>query len=203
MSEIVILSLERQTKGRRRLLLDNGEVWVLYAGELGSLHLAEGTHIPEEQYIQIRREVIGKRAKKRAMHLLERMDRTELELRRKLADGEYPEDLIDEALAYVKSYHYIDDERYADCYVRLRGTAKSNGRLRMELQRRGVERDVAERVLASYEEERDERAMIRDLLQKRHYDPQTADQKEQRRMYGYLQRRGFSSPDISRELRLS
>ena len=176
---------------------------MLYAGELRPLHLAEGAHITEEQYIQIRREVIGRRAKKRAMHLLEQMNRTELELRRKLADGEYPEDLIDEALAYVKSYHYVDDERYADCYVRLRGTAKSTGKLRMELQQKGVERDVAERVLASYEEERDECAMIRDLLQKRHYDPQTADQKEQRRMYGYLQRRGFRSSDICRELRLS
>ncbi len=202
MSDVVITAIEPQTKGKRRLHLDSGEVWILYTGDLRTLHLSEGTVLTEQQYIQIRRDVIGKRAKKRAMHLLERMDRTERDLRGKLLDSEYPPDLVDEAVAYVKSYHYVDDERYADCYVRLCGTAKSAGKLRMELQQKGVDREVADRVLESYADERDETQMIRELLEKRHYDPQTADQKQQRRMYGYLQRRGFRSSDICRELRL-
>lgn len=202
MSDVVITAIEPQIKGKRRLHLDSGEVWILYTGDLRTLHLSEGTVLTEQQYIQIRRDVIGKRAKKRAMHLLERMDRTERDLRGKLLDSEYPPDLVDEAVAYVKSYHYVDDERYADCYVRLRGTAKSAGKLRMELQQKGVDREVADRVLESYADERDETQMIRELLEKRQYDPQTADQKQQRRMYGYLQRRGFRSSDICRELRL-
>lgn len=202
MPDVVITAIGQPSKEKRRLQLDNGEIWILYPGEVRSLHLSEGMVLTEQQYIQIHRDVIGKRAKKRAMHLLERMDRSERELRRKLAESEYPEDLIDEAVAYVKSYHYVDDERYADCYVRLRGTAKSAGRLRMELQQKGIDREVADRVLESYADERDETEMIRELLQKRHYDPQTADQTQQRRMYGYLQRRGFRSSDICRELRL-
>jgi len=202
MPDVVITAIGQPSKEKRRLQLDNGEIWILYPGEVRSLHLSEGMVLTKQQYIQIRRDVIGKRAKKRAMHLLERMDRSERELRRKLAESEYPGDLIDEAVAYVKSYHYVDDERYADCYVRLRGTAKSAGRLRMELQQKGIDREVADRVLESYADERDETEMIRELLQKRHYDPQTADQTQQRRMYGYLQRRGFRSSDICRELRL-
>ena len=134
------------------------------------------------------------------MHLLEKMDRTEQELRKKLLESEYPEDLAEDAIAYVKHYHYVDDARYADCYVRLRGAAKSRGKLLAELQNKGVDRDLANRVLAEYEDERDEPQMIRELMRKRNYDPQTASLQEQRRMYGYLMRRGFQSTDICKAI---
>lgn len=53
-----------------------------------------------------------KRAKLRAMHLLNDMDRTESQLRTKLLNGDYPADIADEAIAYVKSFGYINDESY-------------------------------------------------------------------------------------------
>ena len=100
----------------------------------------------------------------------------------------------------MKHYHYVDDARYADCYVRLRGAAKSRGKLLAELQSKGVDRELANRVLAEYEDERDEPQMIRELMRKRNYDPQTASLQEQRRMYGYLMRRGFQSADICKAI---
>lgn len=196
MDSVVIVSVEQLSKGTYRLHLDNGESWVLYSSEMRACALAEGTVLTRMQYEQIRRDVIGKRAKKRAMHLLERMDRTEAELRKKLLESEYPEDLAKDAIAYVKSFHYVDDARYADCYVRLRGEGKSRGKLLAELQQKGVDRELASQVLSEYEGERDEPQMIRELMQRRHYDPQTASLQEQRRMYGYLMRRGFQSTDI-------
>ena len=196
MDGVVIVSVEQLSKGTYRLHLDNGESWVLYSSELRACALAEGTVLTQMQYEQIRRDIIGKRAKKRAMHLLERMDRTEAELRKKLLESEYPEDLAEDAIAYVKSFHYVDDARYADCYVRWRGEGKSRGKLLAELQQKGVDRELASQVLSEYEGERDEPQMIRELMQRRHYDPQTASLQEQRRMYGYLMRRGFQSTDI-------
>lgn len=200
MDGVVVVCVEQLSKGKRRLHLDNGEVWVLYSGELRTCSLTEGTVLTQAQYDQIRHDIIGKRAKKRAMYLLEKMDRTEQELRKKLLEGEYPEDLVEDAIAYVKRFHYVDDARYADCYVRMRGAAKSRGKLMAELQQKGVDRELAGQVLAEYEEERDEEQMIRDLMRKRHYDPQTASLQEQRRMYGYLMRRGFQSTDICKAI---
>ena len=200
MSDVVVVSVDQLSKGKRRLHLDNGEIWVLYNGELRTCSLTEGTVLSQVQYDQIRHDIIEKRAKKRAMHLLERMDRTEQELRKKLLESEYPEDLVENAIAYVKSFHYVDDVRYADCYVRLRGASKSRGKLLAELQNKGVDREVASQVLAGYEDERDEPQMIRELMRKRHYDPESASIQEQRRMYGYLMRRGFQSADVCRAM---
>ncbi len=200
MDGVVVVSVEQLSKGKQRLRLDNGEVWVLYSGELRSCSLAEGTELTQTQYEQIRCDIIGKRAKKRAMHLLEKMDRTEQQLRKKLLESEYPEDLAEEAIAYVKRFHYVDDARYADSYVRLKGAAKSRGKLLAELQNKGIDRELACRVLSEYEDERDEQQMILELMRKRNYDPQTASLQEQRRMYGYLMRRGFQSADICRAM---
>ena len=200
MDGVVVVSVEQLSKGKQRLRLDNGEVWVLYSGELRSCSLAEGTELTQTQYEQIRCDIIGKRAKKRAMHLLEKMDRTEQQLRKKLLESEYPEDLAEEAIAYVKRFHYVDDARYADSYVRLKGAAKSRGKLLAELQNKGIDRELACRVLSEYEDERDEQQMLLELMRKRNYDPQTASLQEQRRMYGYLMRRGFQSADICRAM---
>ena len=200
MDGVVVVSVEQLSKGKQRLRLDNGEVWVLYSGELRSCSLAEGTELTQTQYEQIRCDIIGKRAKKRAMHLLEKMDRTEQQLRKKLLESEYPEDLAEEAIAYVKRFPYVADARYADSYVRLKGAAKSRGKLLAELQNKGIDRELACRVLSEYEDERDEQQMILELMRKRNYDPQTASLQEQRRMYGYLMRRGFQSADICRAM---
>ena len=45
-----------------------------------------------------------KKAKLRAMYLLNICDRTEAELREKLKKNEYPREIIEQAIQYVKSF---------------------------------------------------------------------------------------------------
>ena len=96
-----------------RVVFEDAEDLVLYRGEIRKYRIEEGEDLPEEEYHEIFYQVIGKRAKKRAMHLLEKMDRTESDLREKLRMNGYPQELVDEAVDYVKRYHYIAGERGA------------------------------------------------------------------------------------------
>lgn len=41
-----------------------------------------------------------------------------------------------------------------------------------------------------------EQLKIRQLLEKKHYEPKECDRKEQQKIYQYLMRRGFKSSDI-------
>ena len=61
-----------------------------------------------------------KRAAKKAMKLLEHMDRTEKGLRDRLHQAGFGQDAIEAAMAYVESYGYIDDYRYARTYIAYR-----------------------------------------------------------------------------------
>ena len=68
-------------KGRLRFHLDNGTELVLYRGEAKQFRMREGSTLSDEEEHQLIYEVVGKRAKRRTMHLLEQMDRTEQQLK--------------------------------------------------------------------------------------------------------------------------
>lgn len=202
MSELQITAISPKEKGRVLIRFENGIQVILYRSELrglskeeGALLQVEGNYISEVLYQKLLTEIVGLRAKKRAMHLLEQMDRTESQLYDKLSQNGYPEVCIQMAIDYVKSYHYIDDLRYAKTYVRQQQHKKSRQRLRMDLMKKGVGKGLIEEAL---EEEfaSDERDKIKELLEKRRYDYTTKDVKEQQRTYQFLLRRGYRSSDI-------
>lgn len=173
--------------------------FVLYRSELSRYRIQEGREISEDTYREIVEEVLKKRAKLRAMHLLTARDRTEAQLREKLTRDGHPQEVVDCAVSYVKSYHYIDDERYARNYLRSTLGKKSRRAIGFELEQKGVSREVVECVLAQ-EEENTEEEMIETLVRKRAGDPHKMDDKEFRRIYGYLMRRGYQSQEILRVL---
>ena len=56
-------------------------------------------------------------ARRKALRLLEHMDRTEKGLRDKLTQSGFSETVSEDAIAYVKDYGYINDQRYAFNYI--------------------------------------------------------------------------------------
>ena len=67
------------------------------------------------------------RARKKAMRLLEHMDRTEKGLTDKLRQAEFSPEAVEDAIAYVKSYGYINDARYARTYIPFRASDERRG----------------------------------------------------------------------------
>lgn len=196
---MVVLTVEEYKKNRYKVCMDNGTHLILYKGEVRHYKIKEGVELSEDVYKELFYEVVGKRAKKRALYLLEKMDRTEKGLCDKLRENEYPQELIDEAAAYVKSYHYIDDMRYAKNYISYHQMGRSRARIRQELMRKGIPADILESALeTSYadSDENQELIMIAKLLEKKGYNPAEADLKQKQKIYGYLMRKGFRSDDI-------
>lgn len=194
-----ITACETIGKGKRKITLDNGFSFIVYRGEAYRLSLKEGSELSEEQYQYIQ-EILGKRAKKRALHLLEQMDRTEYQLREKLNKNDYPQQCIDEAIEYVKSYNYIDDYRYACNFVRFSQDKLSRLQIKQKLITKGVSRDDIEMAIEE-EFKSDEIVQIEHLLDKRHFSGESTDQKEFQRTYQYILRRGFKSSDILKVMR--
>lgn len=143
-----------------------------------------------------------KRARHRALHILERSDRTEQELRAKL-EQTYEPAAVEDAVAYVKKYHYLDDMRYAVNYLNSRGRVKSRRQVEQELlYKKGIAKETLEEALLEAEPQ-DEREQIRRWMEKKQIQPETASREELRRFYLFLMRRGFRSEDILSELRVS
>ena len=148
------------------------------------------------------RELLPRRAKLRAMNLLQLRDYTEKQLRDKLLGGGYPESVADQAVEYVKSFRYIDDLRYAGDYLAAFAGRKSLRRMEQDLQQRGVSKDIIEQAAADWQQDggQDELRMACALLEKKHYDKDSCDRKQQQRLYNFLAYRGFSGEIIRKAL---
>jgi regulatory protein len=202
MQSIQIDALIPAGKGRVSLIFEDGTKVTLYRSEYrqassleGVRELVAGQTIRMSTYEAIVEHIVGLRAKKRAMHLLEQMDRTEWQLRRKLEQNGYPEPSIELALSYVKGYSYVDDFRYACRYIASQQSHKSGERLRADLMGKGVGCDVIERALRETYSA-DDRQKIAAILDKRHFTSDGSDPNEQRRQAQYLMRRGYRCSDI-------
>ncbi len=193
---MLVAELAELDKRRIRVILEGGEDFVLYRGEVKRYSIQEGEELPQGQYEEIRTEVLAKRAKKRAMHLLENMDRTEAQLREKLKQGFYPEDIVEEAIAYVKSFRYLDDARYAENYVRGQKGKKSQRRIQMDLMGKGIKRELAAQALEEGYQQGQEQELILKWVQKKNYSSSQGDLKAKQKMYQFLLRKGFQPDDI-------
>lgn len=197
---MLITQISEVDKKRMMIHTEEGVSFVLYKGEVRRFELKEGQELASEVYEEIRTDILIKRVRKRAMFLLEKMDRTESQLRNKLRQGFYGEDLIDDAVAYVKKYHYIDDNRYAQTYVRYQKERKSKRQIKMDLMQKGVEREIIEQAIEIEYGTESEQELIMKWVEKRKYKIGNSDVKEKQKMYQFLMRKGFRSEDILRVL---
>ncbi len=190
---MTVTKIEPLTKIKFKVYLDGSFAFVLYKGELSRFGIKAGAEISEETAERIRRDVVFKRAKLRAMHLLEDMDRTEAGLREKLRQGLYPEDAAEEAVRYVKSFGYLDDSRYAENFVRSRQGSKSRREIQALLLRKGISADKIEAAFEACYSENDggEEEAVRRLLKKKRFSPEDVDEAQMQKIYAYLARKGF------------
>lgn len=198
--DIRIVHLENIDKGKCCIHFEDGESCIVYHTEIRRFHLEEDAYISYELYEKIFTEIVGKRAKKRALHLLEKMDRTEKQLREKLEASRYPCRCIDDAIAYVKTFHYLDDKRYAENFVTYKKERMSRQQIKQKLMMKGISRDIISKVIEEKYDE-DESLQIRSVLQKKRYSTLSENDGEFRRIYQYLLRRGFRSNDILKEMK--
>ena len=198
-----ITDIKSVSKTKFKVYLDGQFAFTLYKGELFRYRIQEDGELSEEVYQEIREKVVLKRAKLRAMHLLNDLDRTESQLRTKLLNGDYPADIVDEVIAYVKSFGYINDESYIRRFIESKRNSKSKKEIYALLMKKGVDMERVREILSEYYSAEDSLNAIRDLLRKKRYDPKSATDQEMRKIYGYLARKGFGYEDIRQVIQIN
>ena len=192
-----ITSLESVKGKKSRIYLDGEFAFTLYQKEIRYYEMKEEMELSQTQYEQILEETVLRRAKLRCLNLLQAMDRTEFQMRQKLRQAEYPEEVVERAIAYAKEYRYVDDRRYAEQYIRCFREKKSRQQIMQELQKRGIDRNTVQEAL-NESEPVDECKQILKWMEKKRFDPENADYKECQKFCAFLARKGFSAENIRR-----
>jgi regulatory protein len=147
----------------------------------------------------------GEQAYHYALRLLTGRDYTVAGVRRKLAARDVAENDLDTVIHRLQREGWLDDRRYAE---RFAASALSSGRyygvrLRLEMRRRGFAPDVVDEALTPLLAESDEVSEARSAAERRYpgFFYPAADDRDKRRVIGFLQRRGFGFSAIMQALR--
>ena len=171
----------------------------LYKSEIKACGIEKKQKIDQKMYEKLIYEVIGKRATKRAIHILEKQDKTEHQLREKLKENRYPKESIEYAIAYMKEYHYIDDMDYGMRYVEYRSKDKSRKQLMQELYQKGIPKRIADEILQSVDIE--EASAIKKLILKKCRNIEALEEKQKQKIMASLIRKGFSYSEVEKVFR--
>lgn len=203
-TERIVTKIEELDKKRSKIYINQEFAFVLYKGEIVQYKLKTEEAIEDSIYETIRKEILPKRAKKRCLNLLQKKSYTEYKLREKLIEGLYTQDIIDEAIDYVKSFHYVNDYDYACQYIFYHKETESRRKIEEKLSLKGIDREILSQAFQdSYEEEEQQEIELQQakkLLEKKNYNAETMDWKEKQKVYAFLARKGISSSIIQKAM---
>lgn len=139
-----------------------------------------------------------------ALRLIKFRPRSEAELKSRLSREGFGAATIEALLAELKRKDFVNDEKFARYFATQRMTYKPMGRraLAADLKSRGVDPQWIEQALNEATEGRDELEVARALAQSRlSHIKGLSSEAAQRRLFGFLSRRGFSADVTYRVVR--
>ena len=138
------------------------------------------------------------------LKMLGRRELSEQQVRQRLARKEHDPDEIEDAVARLREERAINDVRVAEAIARTETGIRKRGkiRVRMQLERAGIAKDVAKQALDEVFGALDDEALIEGSLRKRLRGRESiADDREFQRLFRYLIGQGFESDIVMRTLR--
>lgn len=132
-----------------------------------------------------------------ALRLITHKDRTEKELRTKLNEKGYDENTIEDEIAFLKDYGYINDQDYARRFINDALNLKKWGKIRVisELSRRGIDREVIDSAVENAFLEEDGNR-VKEQIEIRFKNSDFSNIKERNRIFNYFLRRGYTAEEI-------
>ena len=204
MATITALVPSVRPEGRVSVMVDGVEAAVVPVEAIGELGLSIGREF-DDIAVRVADAAAEMRAYDRALALLAHRGRSREELRRSLLRKGEPASAVESALERLVRAGLLDDASYARSYSRSKvlGPGHSRRRLRQELARRGVDREIADDAIEDVltDESVDEEAIIERVARRKlralaRVDAETRD----RRLWAFLARRGYEPDDIRRAI---
>ena len=192
-----IVRIDKKSDKKQIVYFDNDTFCPLYTSEIRKYGIDADAEISKDTYREVYDMVVQKRAKLRAMNILQKFDKTERQLSEKLLQDGYDSDTVCAVIEYLKSYRYIDDYRYAENYYEYHCEMQSRSAIKNKLLQKGISADILEQIIT--DDLYDYTALDR-LIEKKQIREKCTDAESYRKQVGFLIRKGFSYDLIRRKL---
>lgn len=194
-----VTAVEKVKGSRYRVDID-GIYWYILDIELIAANgIRVGLTCDEAFLDDVREQAERRKARERALYLLEVRDHTRKELVEKLKRSVSPE-IAEETADKMEDYGFLDDRKYAERYAAVLLLQKKLGRRAAlyQMQQKGIDREAAEEALDAVGA--DPLEQLRELVERR-YARYLTDEKGVQKVTNALARLGHSYSDIRQVLR--
>ena len=191
---MIVSALKQTSPEHITVTLEDGQELKTTLGVVTDLRLFSGRDLEEAELAHFRQESARALARERALTILSQRQMSARELARKLRDKGVEEDTAAWCVDWTLEHGLIDEESYAAAIVRHYSTkGYGEGRVRQELQRRGLPRELWEEALSAMPEDAGETKLDR-FIAARLKNP--GDRDAVRKVSAALYRRGYSGEEI-------
>jgi len=194
MLKVIRLNFSKKTN-KCYLEFDNGVEIAISLDLVMEYQIKAGLSINIDLYEEIIRKHKIMTAKQAVHNYVAYKPRTKFQIEQKLKEKEFDDELINLAIEFACEFGYVDDEKYAEMFVRDYLKLKSYGlqRAYFELKKRGVEKSLAKQVISQFEDKNEEWERAKKLAEKKITTLMSKPaEKRKRALADYLQRRGFN-----------
>lgn len=201
---MLVTAIEQQKKdpSRYSVFIDGVFSFGLILADIQYFKIEEGKEISQETYDYIMDTIVYIKAQEVALRYIGYQMRIGYEVERKLKQEDFSEEIVARVMEFCTKYHYIDDLAYAKAYIKQRQRLNPKGKyvLQGELKQKGVKDSLIQIALEEAEEMDilNEAEAAYHILTKKVRNLDNIDEKQKKRLWGFLQRRGYSY-DIIKE----
>lgn len=196
MAEITKIAIQQKNKDRYSVFIDGEYSFGVYENVLIKYGLRKGMQIEEEFLEDVLKKEEQECANNYGLRLLNFKMRTEQEVRRKMKEKEYTDEIIDTTIDYLYYLNYLDDEEYAQKFIKDKSNLKNMGseRIKRELYMKGIDKNIIDRELEEIVDKDDEYEKAKEIAIKKLETTYKNDDKNARyrKLGGLLQRKGYS-----------
>lgn len=182
--------------------LDNGEKLKLEPDTIMQFQLQTGSDIDDKKLREVLTADQKRKCLQKALHLISIRPRSAAELKDRFTREGYFEETIHESLDYLEKNGYLNDELFAERFAKSKLQKKEIGEtaLRFELYKKGISKDLTEKIITKIYSETPEMDIALKAAKKKLRTIRIADENaKKRKLYRFLAQRGFSA-DVIKEV---
>lgn len=197
---ITQIAVQKKRKNRCSVFLDDEYAFGLDQDIVFQFGLKKGDVLTNEQIEDILLNEEKKKARDRALRFLSYRDRSEKEVRTRLGDAGYDENIIEWVIAELKRLNLINDQRFARSFAQTQMIIRPRGEhiLKRELKQKGIDAELIDRIIEQVYEEKDQFSVALELAKQRKKRNKNIDEmKARKRVSDFLLRRGFGWDIVS------
>ncbi|WBW98741.1 RecX family transcriptional regulator [Oceanirhabdus sp. W0125-5] len=203
--EIINIIPHKRFEDKVILQMDNYENYTISLEAVYKYNLKKGKEIHQEEFDKIIIDENYRAAKTKGLKYIERGDKTFAQVCEYLEKKEYSSQVIEKVMEFLVDYDFVNDERYAERYIKERRRTEGKNKIKYALKKKGINEDIISEKLININEDEELEAINKLVNKKIH--TLIKDGKDEyfikNKLYSYIISKGFCGDNVLKSIKQS